>query len=272
MFFQLVFFLSIFSFSFAEEKSDSINEYIYFLKKYPFMQIESSHQHNEIELVTDVLEIDKIQEKECARLLEKNVHPLQATEWSRAGVVASDPFLFWIRDPVIFPSGNTGLYKRIIWRCTLNGEHPVAVLPLTKSKEILLIKTWRHATGTWEFEIPRGAPNSRELTENVALRELKEETGFVATDIQLVGYVNPDSGVLATTIAVFVAQGNILSAPCIDEEEVIAGTYKFTLAQIEHFLSQGYIDLVEKDKKLKVNLRDPFLTYALYQAKLKKLL
>lgn len=168
-----------------------------------------------------------------------------------------------------FPNGQKSLFKRIIWRCTLNEEKPVAVLPMTKEGKICLVKIWRHATGSWELEVPRGAPNKNELPVHNALRELREETGFVAETITSLGCVNPDSGVLATNIEVFMALGSCTLESELDEAEVISGIYLFTIPELEAGIKKGFLEIEEEGNQFRIYLRDPFLTYALYQARIR---
>lgn len=268
--FSSILFLTIAAFLNGEDSS--IKLYLKFLEDYPSFKYVGDLSKNEIKIVLDEIEIKKIQENEYKRLIDKGIEKEIALEWSRPGLIASDSYLMWIRDPVIFPKGHTGLYKRVIWKCTLHGEHPVAVLPITEDGKIILVKTWRHATGSWELELPRGAPSLYEDPFATALRELKEETGFKAIDIQQIGFVNPDSGVLSTKIAVFVAKGKIEDLPETDEDEIITGSYIFDLPELEDYLIQGFIEIKENGTNFKLYLRDPFLTYALYQAKLRQIL
>lgn len=71
----------------------------------------------------------------------------------------------------------------------------VAILPLLNSK-VGLIKIFRPATNDFSWEIPHGFIEGVEQVETSAMRELKEETGLVASDIISLGYITPDSGVL----------------------------------------------------------------------------
>ena len=57
--------------------------------------------------------------------------------------------------------------------------HPgsVGVLPLTIDDRVVLVRQYRHATGTELLEIPAGLIDGDELPETAARRELQEETG-----------------------------------------------------------------------------------------------
>ena len=141
------------------------------------------------------------------RLLQKGYSEAEATEFSRIGVVREDQYWVWIRDAVYFPKGVPGTYDRLVWKNELNGGAPgVAVLPVLPSGKIVLNLNYRHATRSWELELPRGKREQGETLEEAALREVKEETGF---DIQISGvvglYSKPGADALAITF-----KGNIV--------------------------------------------------------------
>ena len=56
----------------------------------------------------------------------------------------------------------------------------VNIIPITKDKQIVLIRQYRHATGEIHWEVPGGAVNHGEAAEIGASRELLEETGYAS--------------------------------------------------------------------------------------------
>ena len=64
-------------------------------------------------------------------------------------------------------------------------EHPgaVAIVAVTKKKEIILIKQYRHAAKKVMLEIPAGLIDKGEDLQTAAKRELEEETGYVAKKV-----------------------------------------------------------------------------------------
>lgn len=80
----------------------------------------------------------------------------------------------------------------------------VAILPLLNSK-VGLIKIFRPAINDYSWEIPHGFIEDVEQVETSAMRELKEETGLVASNIIPLGYITPDSGVLSARVQLFAA-------------------------------------------------------------------
>jgi len=91
-------------------------------------------------------------------------------------------------DNVRLPSGRTSVREVI--------EHPgsVAILPITTTGEILLIRQYRYAVGREMLEIPAGLLDPGETPEAAARRELREETGHEAGDLQLITTCFPAAG------------------------------------------------------------------------------
>lgn len=64
------------------------------------------------------------------------------------------------------------------------GTWASTVLPLTINNEVIAINQFRYAKNRYLLELPSGCPDSKtETPEQVAARELLEETGYQATDI-----------------------------------------------------------------------------------------
>lgn len=80
----------------------------------------------------------------------------------------------------------------------------VAILPLLNNK-VGLIKIFRPAINDYSWEIPHGFIEDVEQVETSAKRELKEETGLIASEMVSLGYITPDSGVLSARVQLFAA-------------------------------------------------------------------
>ena len=83
----------------------------------------------------------------------------------------------------------------------------VAVLPIVDDK-IGLLRIYRHAIQCYLWEIPRGFVEPGEPDRSAALRELAEETGLACAedDLESLGIVAPEPGVLAARAHLFVAR------------------------------------------------------------------
>ena len=104
----------------------------------------------EIEINTEVGQIQKIEKQTKLRLMAKGIQEKTAKEWSTVGIIAEDNYLMWIPDAVIFPSGVYGTYDRIVWKSGMDGAPGAAVLPLLSTKKIVVNLNYRHATRGWE--------------------------------------------------------------------------------------------------------------------------
>ncbi|HEY3044890.1 MAG TPA: NUDIX hydrolase [Vicinamibacterales bacterium] len=70
----------------------------------------------------------------------------------------------------------------------------VGVVARTRDGRIMLVRQHRPAIGRDVIELPSGHVNPGEVPEQAARRELLEETGMVAHDVELLGVLAPDVG------------------------------------------------------------------------------
>jgi mutator protein MutT len=220
------------------------------------------HAKGEIEIVVDAKKTAEIEASQKARWMKKGASEDAAREWSRTGLIAEDSYWIWMRDPVIFPTGATGTYDRLIWKCPKGDFQPgVAILPILPDGRIALNLNFRHATRSWELEIPRGGIREGENFEEAARRELKEETGMEAMKIIPLGEMATDTGTLATQLPIFAGWVGERGESDQEESEAIKGIRAFTYEELKEGYKKGYVELEEG----KVPLRDPFLTFSLFQ-------
>jgi len=126
------------------------------------------------------------------------------------GAVYEDKYVVVIRDPVRFPSGSRGTYLRIFERAALDdGVAGVAVIPYYDG-HVWMRSVFRHATRSWETEIPRGFKEPGEGIDASARRELSEELGADAAELRSLGSIYANSGLLAGRIEIV---WTALSAP-----------------------------------------------------------
>jgi ADP-ribose pyrophosphatase len=107
---------------------------------------------------------------------------------------------------VRFPDGSTGALDIV--------HHPgaSAVLPVlgaldSEDPAILLIRQYRHAAGTWLLEVPAGRLDSGESPDACAHRELREETGCIATQMLPLTTILTTPGFSNERIHLFIATG-----------------------------------------------------------------
>ncbi|MCP5504113.1 MAG: NUDIX hydrolase [Chlamydiales bacterium] len=228
-----------------------------------------NHEREEIEIVTSPNEIAEIEEIAQLRLMNLGHPPSEAHAWSRVGIVAEDQYLYWIRDAVIFPSGAQGTYDRILWKSGLDGAPGIAILPYLPDRKIVVNVNYRHATRSWEIELPRGARHEGETLRAAAARELKEETGFQLDETLLLGTLAVDSGILTSLVPVFACKAHSPEKNNPDFSEAISKNLILSLSELEEALLQGFWNTTIGDKTIRANVRDPFLAYGLLHMKLR---
>jgi ADP-ribose pyrophosphatase len=70
----------------------------------------------------------------------------------------------------------------------------VCVIPITTNHEIVLVRQYRPVIEAYTLELPSGHLENGESPEETAKRELLEETGYSAPEIDFLGQFMPDVG------------------------------------------------------------------------------
>jgi len=86
----------------------------------------------------------------------------------------------WIRidhHDVLNPAGNPGIYGVVHFK-----NHAIGIVPVDDEGFTWLVGQYRYALGSYEWEIPEGGCPVGTDPLTTARRELKEETGLVASD------------------------------------------------------------------------------------------
>ena len=87
----------------------------------------------------------------------------------------------------------------------------VAVVALTDHQELLMVRQYRAAVEQVTLELPSGCLEHGESVEECGLRELQEETGYVADQVEMLGWLVPDTGRLGNRMCCLFA-GNVVVA------------------------------------------------------------
>lgn len=116
-----------------------------------------------------------------------------------------------------------------------------AVLPIAEER-VGLIRIYRPAIRDYSWEIPHGFVDMGESNEVSALRELLEETGLSVNRSQFssLGYITPDSGVIAARVQLFVAKDCYACSP-ISSELGLGGFQFFSFNDFEAMIYESVI-------------------------------
>jgi ADP-ribose pyrophosphatase len=83
----------------------------------------------------------------------------------------------------------------------------VLVIPVTPDGDVVLIRQFRFAIADFVLEIPGGVIDPGETPEQAALRELQEETGYVAQSLNVCGSLFPNPALNTARLHVALARG-----------------------------------------------------------------
>ena len=123
----------------------------------------------------------------------------------------------------------------------LESKDWVNVIPITPQKEVVLVLQYRHGSRAISLEIPGGILEKKDSPEEAAQRELREETGYAASDIILLGDVHPNPAFLNNRCYTFVAKDvYIVGKQEQDEKEDIEVLLK-PLDEIPRLIREGEI-------------------------------
>lgn len=90
-------------------------------------------------------------------------------------------------------SGMPGTQKDEEYFSILPGDY-VCILAFDKNNKIPLVRQYRPAIEAYSLELPAGHVDPDETPEDSIKRELLEETGYKALEIELLGILAPDTG------------------------------------------------------------------------------
>jgi ADP-ribose pyrophosphatase len=90
---------------------------------------------------------------------------------------------------------------------SLRGPDYTAILAITEENRVLAVRQYRPAVEQYCIELPAGNIDAGEPPEQCARRELVEETGYEAGEMELLGPMFPDVGRLGTRVWNFFAPG-----------------------------------------------------------------
>ena len=117
-----------------------------------------------------------------------------------------------------------------------------AVAAVDDSARVILIRQFRYAARGYLWELPAGVLDGPDEAPVVcAARELAEEVGIVARELQLLGAVFPSPGFCEERIHLFLGRGLTETATARGADEVIAETRWVPVGEALEMIRRGEI-------------------------------
>ncbi len=144
----------------------------------------------------------------------KSSDPLKETQLSSEQVFKGG-FLDVRRDTVRLPNGQSAMREYVV--------HPGAcvVIPLLPNGDVVLEKQFRYPVGLEMIEFPAGKLDPNEDPLICALRELREETGYSASEWACAGCMHLAIAYSTEIIHIYFARGLTLGERTLDDEEFL---------------------------------------------------
>jgi ADP-ribose pyrophosphatase len=94
-------------------------------------------------------------------------------------------------------------------------------LPVFEDGSIALVRQWRYPQGRYSLEIAAGRIEAGHTPEETAVRELEEELGYRAQELEKIAEFNVAPGYCEERIFVYLARGLEVSSQNLDDDEEI---------------------------------------------------
>ena len=130
--------------------------------------------------------------------------------------------------------------SRITNREIIEHANSVVVIALDNDDQLILVKQYRVSIGKLLLEFPAGSIENGEKPSAAALRELREETGYEAKSLKLLGKFYLSPGFCTELMYVFLAKNLVLKKQQPDEDEFVE-VVRFKLAQFDSYVKTGKI-------------------------------
>ncbi|PSU30154.1 ADP compounds hydrolase NudE [Photobacterium lutimaris] len=132
--------------------------------------------------------------------------------------------------------------ERTYERMKPSARHAVLVVPVSEQGDLLLIREYSAGTERYELGFPKGLIDQGESAAEAANRELKEEIGFGANDLQPLKEVVLAPSYFSSKMTLFLAQGLYPEKLEGDEPEPLQ-IVRWPLSQAEELLH--HLDFAE---------------------------
>ncbi len=138
-------------------------------------------------------------------------------------------------DKIKYDSGNESVREIAV--------HPggAVVVPVRDDGKLIMVSQYRYPFEKFMIEFPAGKLDSKEDPKECALRELQEETGYIAGKIQKLGSISTTPGFCTEVLHLFMATGLTPGKHNREEGEFGMEVKEFSFKEIEEKILHGEI-------------------------------
>ena len=210
------------------DRSRRLDEYLEFARRRP--ELFGPKENVGVKILLDRADIERVEEKVAEKLRGRGLSETGA----EIGIITHDPWFFLIRDAVEFPDGTRRTHARVVNRVS-DGSAVFCVF----EGRVVLTRQFRHAVRRWSLEIPRGAIEDGQSSEDAARAEVREEIGGEIEALLPLGFVYGSTNVYANGAYLFFGTLSRIGRPQI--EEAITSIEQVSVSEFERLLTSGDI-------------------------------
>jgi ADP-ribose pyrophosphatase len=136
---------------------------------------------------------------------------------------------------ITLPDGRETIYDIV------KNPNACAVVPMDGDGNVIMVRQFRQSAGKVMLEIPAGKLDEGEDIDACAVRELQEETGYIAGKIEKIVDMRVSPGFSTEIIYIYKAENLTLGETNFDEDEFIE-TEKIPLDTLYQMIIKGEIE------------------------------
>ena len=131
-------------------------------------------------------------------------------------LVAKGVIIDYYQDTMLIPNGNVAKWDLI------DHKGAAAVVAVREDGKLLMVRQYRNALERETLEIPAGGLNGREeSTDQAAIRELEEETGYTCDHVELLNSIYTTVAFCNEKIDIYLARNLKPGHQHLDEDEYL---------------------------------------------------
>jgi ADP-ribose pyrophosphatase len=133
----------------------------------------------------------------------------------------------------------------------------VTILPIDSKGQVWFVRQYRHAAGIEMLELPAGTLEPGEAPDTCAHREIREEIGMAAGNLQKIGTFYLAPGYSTEFMHIFLAT-DLSPAPLDGDVDEFLSVEYFPIVQIPDLIRAG--DIIDAKSLAAFQLVEPYLT------------